>query len=57
MEEGPVARGETARGDRAGPILFSATLLVGAAVLFVIQPMFAKMVLPLLGGTPARWIT
>lgn len=37
--------------------LFSATLFVSAGLLFVVQPMFAKMVLPLLGGTPAVWNT
>jgi SAM-dependent methyltransferase len=33
------------------------TLLVGAFLLFVVEPMFAKMVLPLLGGSPAVWNT
>jgi spermidine synthase len=37
--------------------LFVATMFVGAALLFWIQPMFAKMVLPLLGGSPAVWNT
>jgi hypothetical protein len=37
--------------------LFGLTLLVSAALLFVIQPMIAKMVLPLLGGSPAVWNT
>jgi hypothetical protein len=36
---------------------FAATLFLSAALLFTIQPMFAKMVLPLLGGTPAVWNT
>ncbi len=43
--------------NRAVPLLFSATLFVGSALLFAVQPMFAKMVLPTLGGTPATWIT
>lgn len=38
-------------------ILFSLTLFVSSALLFAVQPMFAKMVLPTLGGTPATWIT
>ena len=29
---------------------------MGSALLFAVQPMFAKMVLPTLGGTPATWI-
>lgn len=37
--------------------VFVATLFTGSALLFLIQPMFAKMVLPLLGGTPAVWAT
>ncbi|HEX8199478.1 MAG TPA: fused MFS/spermidine synthase [Isosphaeraceae bacterium] len=39
------------------PLLFALTLLVGAALLFSVQPMVAKMVLPLLGGAPAVWNT
>ena len=34
------------------PIVFALTMLVSAALLFVVQPMIAKMVLPLLGGSP-----
>jgi SAM-dependent methyltransferase len=37
--------------------LFALTLLVSATLLFLVQPMFAKMVLPRLGGTPAVWNT
>ena len=36
-------------------ILFSLTLFVSAALLFLVQPMFAKLVLPLLGSTPSVW--
>jgi hypothetical protein len=35
--------------------LYAATLLVSASLLFCVQPMFARFVLPLLGGTPAVW--
>ncbi|MFN8582542.1 MAG: fused MFS/spermidine synthase [Gemmatimonadaceae bacterium] len=38
-------------------ILFSAAIFVNATLLFSVQPMFTKMVLPLLGGTPAVWNT
>jgi hypothetical protein len=38
-------------------LFFALTLLVSATLLFLVQPMFAKMVLPLLGGTPAVWNT
>src|SRR5947208_8645836 len=30
-------------------------MFVGATLLFVVQPMVGKMILPLLGGTPAVW--
>jgi hypothetical protein len=40
----------------AGPvILFTATTFLSALLLFSIQPMFAKMVLPVLGGSPSVW--
>lgn len=44
---------------RSGAVLalFVVTLFTGSALLFLVQPMFAKMVLPLLGGTPAVWAT
>src|SRR5438067_4243322 len=38
-------------------LLFACTLLISSALLFLVQPMCAKMVLPLLGGTPAVWNT
>lgn len=39
------------------PVLFAATIFLSAALLFVLEPMFARMVLPLLGGSPAVWNT
>src|SRR5271157_1537840 len=45
-----------ARGA-AVPLLFAATLFVSAFLLFLVQPMIAQMILPLLGGTPAVWNT
>jgi SAM-dependent methyltransferase len=38
-------------------LLYSVTIFLGAGLLFVVQPMVGKMVLPLLGGTPAVWST
>jgi spermidine synthase len=38
-------------------VVFSLSLFVSATLLFWVQPMFAKMSLPLLGGTPAVWNT
>jgi hypothetical protein len=43
--------------SRRLPALFSLTLFVSAALLFVVQPMIAKRLLPLLGGTPSVWTT
>src|SRR5438132_4719760 len=37
--------------------LYAVALFVSAVLLFLIQPMIAKMILPLLGGTPAVWNT
>src|ERR1700758_272371 len=38
-------------------LLFSITLFISAALIFLIEFTCAKMVLPLLGGTPAVWNT
>ena len=36
-------------------ILFSVTIFVSASLLFLVEPMFAKFILPLFGSTPAVW--
>ncbi len=36
--------------------VFSLTLFLSAALMFAIQPMTGKMLLPIVGGTPAGWI-
>ena len=41
----------------AAETLYACTLFVAGALLFLVQPMFARMVLPLLGGSPAVWNT
>ena len=38
-------------------LLFACTLFLSSTLLFLVQPMVAKMILPLLGGTPAVWNT
>ena len=38
-------------------VLYSATLFAAAALLFVLEPFFAKLVLPRFGGAPAVWNT
>ncbi|HEY2982423.1 MAG TPA: fused MFS/spermidine synthase [Anaerolineales bacterium] len=37
--------------------LFTFTLFLSAALLFTVQPMFGKMILPMFGGSPAVWLT
>jgi len=39
------------------PMLFVLAAFAGAALIFFVQPMAAKLVLPLLGGSPAVWNT
>jgi hypothetical protein len=47
-----------AREERRGILpLFAITLFVSALLLFWVQPMFSRMVLPTLGGSPAVWNT
>jgi len=36
-------------------VVFSASMFVSAALLFLVEPMIGKMLMPLLGGTPAVW--
>jgi hypothetical protein len=40
---------------RLAPALFAGTLFASALLLFAVQPMFTKMVLPMLGGAPSVW--
>src|SRR6516164_11624870 len=37
--------------------VFASTLFVSAGLLFLVEPMVAKMVLPRLGGSPSVWST
>jgi hypothetical protein len=43
--------------ERSAATAFAVTLGLSATLLFVLQPMFAKMTLPLLGGAPGVWNT
>lgn len=53
-EQGARARTADWRNIWALP-LFVVTIFTSAALLFSVQPMFAKMVLPQLGGSPGVW--
>ncbi len=46
---------EVQRSSLTPVIAFTATTFLSALLLFSIQPMFAKMVLPVLGGSPSVW--
>ncbi len=41
---------------RAALLIFSLSLFLSAALMFAVQPMVGKMLLPMVGGTPASWI-
>src|SRR5262245_32771229 len=53
----PIASTPTAAAsrERLVPALFAITLFLSALLLFLVQPMFTKMVLPRLGGAPTVW--
>ena len=55
--EGRTGSSSARVGDRLVQVWFAATLFTSAALLFAVQPMIAKMVLPLWGGAPAVWNT
>jgi hypothetical protein len=40
---------------RLASVLYATTLFLSALLLFLLQPMFTKMVLPRLGGSPTVW--
>jgi hypothetical protein len=44
---------------RSGPLLlvYALTLFVSALLLFLVQPLIGKLIVPLLGGSPAVWNT
>ncbi|PKM12238.1 MAG: spermidine synthase [Gammaproteobacteria bacterium HGW-Gammaproteobacteria-3] len=54
MNKHPVSR-----PDRSVSLifLFAATLFISATLMFSLQPLFGKLLLPLLGGSPAVWNT
>ena len=57
-EPGPdLAVKESPRADWRRVALFSGTLFLSALLLFSVQPIFARMLLPKVGGAPAVWNT
>lgn len=53
--EGAIDGVTTRDGVRATRWLFVAAILAGSFLLFLVQPMVARMALPQLGGAPAVW--
>lgn len=54
--ESPLAHARRLTGSHAFVLaVFTATLFVSAFLLFSVQPVFAKLVLPKLGGSPSVW--
>ncbi len=51
----PAAPGSVRSGGFGLIAVFTATTFLSALLLFSIQPLFAKMVLPVLGGSPSVW--
>jgi len=47
----------TGEGDRLTPVLFALAIFTSASLVFVVQPMVTKLVLPMLGGSPSVWNT
>ena len=54
MSEAVLTQGRRAVPARAPFVL---VIFLGSFLLFLIQPMFGRMILPRLGGAPAVWNT
>jgi hypothetical protein len=53
----PVAGGVTGRNSTGLVFVFAATVLLSAFLLFQVQPLISKTILPWFGGGPAVWTT
>ena len=51
----PIAAQPSASRNRLVLLVYTAAIFVSALLLFSVQPLFTKMVLPRLGGSPAVW--
>ncbi len=52
-----IAQKSETRHDFAPVLLFSLTLFMSACLMFILQPMFGKLLLPSLGGAASVWNT
>jgi SAM-dependent methyltransferase len=57
MSAADVPAGAAQTGDRLTPALFALAIFTSASLVFVVQPMVTKLVLPMLGGSPQVWNT
>ena len=57
MSAADVPAGSAAAPDRITPMLFAVAIFTSASLVFVVQPMVTKLVLPMLGGSPQVWNT
>src|SRR5688500_14380067 len=60
--EPPPRRGQPAAAESAyapisGTLHFAAAIFTGALLLFLVQPLIAKYLLPWFGGSPGVWAT
>src|SRR5262249_39781673 len=53
---GPRERSGEAPSGRLGPLLYAASAFASAFLIFVVQPMVAKRIVPWFGGVPAVWM-
>ena len=54
LKSAPLGSG-VAPGGAALVVVYTTAIFLSAAMLFALQPMFTKMVLPALGGSPSIW--
>jgi spermidine synthase len=57
MSDTTIEAGASGSADRLTPLLFALAIFTSASLVFVVQPMVTKLVLPMLGGSPAVWNT
>lgn len=55
VEDRPSAKFQTVKVD--GSVIFTVTIFLSAALVFLLQPIVARLILPLLGGSPSVWTT
>src|SRR3984885_15753281 len=58
LQSGPAQRIPTAAdGSRSLTVIYSLTIFLSAFLLFQVQPLIAKFILPWFGGLPSVWTT